>query len=110
MMDVRRNVKWSMSMMLPEHVALLREFKEEIKLVEKPYLDEYALGELQDDLERAYSTKADITIRTWRNGVIEEFNGEIESIDVPSKTLWLQSPLMDYKIRIEEMVYVRLND
>lgn len=110
MMDVRRNIKWSMSMMLPEHVALLREFREEIKLVEKPYLDEYALGELQDDLERAYSTKADITIRTWKKGVIEEYNGEIESIDVPSKTLWIQSPLIDIKIPVEDIVYVRLNN
>ena len=110
MIDIRRNVKWSMSMMLPELVALLREFQKEIKLVEKPYLDEYALGELQNDLEPAYSTKAGITIRTWKKGVIEEYNGEFEGIEVHSKVLWLQSPLMDYKIPLEDIVYVRLND
>lgn len=30
--------------------------------MEKHYIDEYALGELQDVLERAYSRKADVTI------------------------------------------------
>lgn len=108
--DKRKNIKWATSMMLPEHVALLRQYKEELKLVDKPYLDEYALVELQDDLERAFFTKADVTIRTWKKGVIEEFNGIIEEIDAGSKTIYLEQPTMTYKIKIEEIVYVRLND
>ena len=106
--DKRKNIKWATSMMLPEHVALLRQYREELKLVDKPYLDEYALVELQDDLERAYLTKADVTIRTWKKGVIEEYGGIINEIDPGTKTLYVKQPIMTDKIRIEEIVYVRI--
>ncbi len=108
--DKRKNVKWATSMMLPEHVELLRQYKEEQKLVERPYLDEYMLVELQDDLERAYSMQSDVTIKTWKQGVIEEYSGVISEIDIASKTLYVEQPTITYKIKIEEIVYVRLND
>lgn len=108
--DIRKNVKWATSMMLPEHVALLRNYNAQLKLVDKPFLDEYTLMEIQEDLERALSTKAYVTVRTWKKGILEEYNGVINNVDIPSKVIWIDTSSVNQKIAVEEIVYVRLND
>lgn len=43
----RGNIKWN-AMMLPEHVKVLREWREKDKYEEKPTLDEGALQDLNE--------------------------------------------------------------
>ena len=49
----RGTMKWN-AMMLPEHVKLLREWKEEDRRVERPDFDEWALEEMNVQIEAAY--------------------------------------------------------
>lgn len=47
MIKDRGNIKWT-AMMLPEHVSLLREIKEELNQKQKPELDEQQLMEMNE--------------------------------------------------------------
>lgn len=110
MIDKRRNVKWTTSMMLLEHVELLRQYREEQKLVEKPYIDEYVAVELQEDLERAYLIKSDVTVRTWIEGKIRHYRGEIKEVDISKKSIALEDPFKIHDIKVEDIVYVQINN
>ena len=72
----RGRIKWT-AMMLPEHVSALREWQEEDILGDRPELNEWDLQLIQEEIEFAYKRKCQTLIRTWENGKITEFQGEL---------------------------------
>lgn len=53
------------AMMLPEHVALIRQYNKEIKKVPRPDLDEWDLDAIQENIEIAMKRNVDVKIKTW---------------------------------------------
>lgn len=82
----RGNIKWN-AMMLPEHVKKLREWKEKDKYEEKPELDEWALQDLSEQLQRAFNNQYEIELDLWRNHQTEKAMGVIKKIEPEKGTI-----------------------
>ncbi|MEK5217781.1 YolD-like family protein [Psychrobacillus sp. FSL H8-0487] len=108
--DVRRNVKWKTSMMLTEHVKMLREYGAEVKREPRPDLNEWDLEAIHDCLQRASVQKSDTKIKMWRDGEFFYNRGIIESIDLTRRTLELEDPFYLFLLNLNEIVDVTIMD
>ena len=109
-LDVRRGVKWKTSMMLPEHVKMLREYGSEVKKEDRPDLNEWDLEAIHDCLKSASVQNSDIKIKMWRDGHFFYNRGTIESIDLTRRTLELEDPFYLYLLKLDEIVDVTIMD
>ena len=78
--------------MLPEHVALLREYSGEQKKVSKPELEEWDLHAIEETVNMAIKRKCDVLIKLWEDGKFVFYGGFIESVDVQRRTLVPDNP------------------
>ncbi|MFC9541797.1 YolD-like family protein [Lysinibacillus sp. NPDC056959] len=79
MIQDRGNIKWA-SMMLPEHLELLREYKQEC--TEQPReLTEWKLEELQKTIDQAFNQQLDIKLEVWKDYKITQWTGKIKSMN-----------------------------
>lgn len=85
----RGNIKWT-AMMLPEHVKMLREWHEKDKYVEQPELDEWALQELSEQLQIAYTNKSEVELKVWEEKRIYRATGTISKLNPHSSVLYLE--------------------
>lgn len=99
----RGRIKWT-AMMLPEHIALLRDWQAEDGLTERPELTEWDLAAIQEEIEVAYKRKCETLIKTWRNGKIIEHQGTIDRINIHNKVIVLADPFGDEHIQMSDMV------
>ncbi|MGE7764657.1 YolD-like family protein [Peribacillus sp. NPDC096540] len=76
----RGRIKW-VSMMLPEHVKLLREYNEGLDKVEKPVLDEQKYEEFNEIICRAMEENITLKFTYYQKGEINKFIGNIHYID-----------------------------
>lgn len=82
----RGNIKWA-SMMLPEHVKLLKEYNEELKKVEKPILDEQKYEELNEIISQALKENIRLEFTYYQNGKMIKYIGHINQINNLTKEI-----------------------
>lgn len=99
----RGRIKWT-AMILPEHLAELRNWHTEDDLTARPELTEWDLAAIQEEIEIAYRRKCETLIKTWRNNRIIEYQGIIETIDLHSKAILLADLFGDIRISIEQII------
>lgn len=105
MIQDRGNIKWA-SMMLPEHLELLREYKQE--RTEQPReLTEWELEELQKTIDQAFNQQLDINLEVWKNYKITQWTGIIKSIN--TNELILQTLLKTKSIPIQSIQSAQLD-
>ena len=109
-LDPRRNIKWGTAMMLTEHVALLRDYYEDVQKVPKPELTEYDYVTLSESLELAYTTKGDTKIKRWKDGHFIYNRGTIEEVDLKHRLIKLQDPFYLIHIKLDDIVDVTIMD
>ena len=85
----RGTIKWN-AMMLPEHVKLLRQWKEEDEKIEKPSLDEWALQELSTQVAIAYQHRLPIRLTFWEERGTAVFTTVIERIDYNRQSIYTE--------------------
>ncbi|CAM3796529.1 MULTISPECIES: YolD-like family protein [Bacillaceae] len=76
----RGRIKW-VSMMLPEHVKLLREYNESLDKVEKPVLDEQKYEEFNEVICRAMEENITLQFTYYQKGEMKKLVGNIHYID-----------------------------
>ena len=76
-----RGNKWSMAMMLPEHIERIKSCRENDEKTEKPQLDDFELELIADDIMRAFKSKSTIKLTYWRDGHLKEDYGKIIGIE-----------------------------
>lgn len=76
----RGRIKW-VSMMLPEHVKLLREYNESLDKVEKPVLDEQKYEEFNKVIRRAKEENITLQFTYYQKGEMKKLVGNIHYID-----------------------------
>lgn len=108
--DPRRNIKWGTSMMLTEHVAMLRDYHEEVKKEPKPELTEYDYVLLSESIELAFSSYADTKIKLWKDGRFIYNRGTIEEVDLKRRMIQLQDPFYLLAIKMDDIVDVTIMD
>ncbi|MFS0688980.1 YolD-like family protein [Sporosarcina sp. 179-K 8C2 HS] len=105
----RGRIKWT-AMMLPEHLAELRDWHAEDSQTDRPELTEWDLTAIQEEIEIAYKRKCQTLIKTWRDGCIIENQGIVEVIDLHNKAIILADPFGDLRISIEHIISVQCID
>ncbi|KGP71193.1 YolD-like family protein [Pontibacillus yanchengensis] len=75
----RGTIKWT-SLMLPEHVQILKDMWNEDELQTAPELDEQALQELNETIQYAYKEQITITLHTFSDGSFHDYTGKIEHL------------------------------
>ncbi|MFJ6265918.1 YolD-like family protein [Lysinibacillus xylanilyticus] len=99
MIQDRGNIKWA-SMMLPEHLELLREYKQE--RTEQPReLTDWELEELQQTIDQAYNQQIDIKLEVWMDSKTTQWNGIIKSINFNTNELILETLIKTKRIPIQ---------
>lgn len=106
--DPRRNIKWGTSMMLTEHVAMLRDYHEEVKREPKPELTEYDYVLLSETIELAFSSYADTKIKRWKDVQFIYNRGTIEEVDLKRRVIQLQDPFYLMTINMDEIIDVTI--
>ncbi|HEY4554542.1 MAG TPA: YolD-like family protein [Bacillaceae bacterium] len=76
----RGRIKWT-SMMLPEHVKMLREWAEEDTRTEREEPDEQKLEQLNETAEEAMERGKEVSITHFSSGHYEEAKGRIHYFD-----------------------------
>ncbi len=109
-LDPRRNIKWGTSMMLTEHVGMLRDYYEEVKKEPKPELTEYDYVILSETLEMAFSSYADTKVKLWKDGQFIYKRGTIEEVDLKRRVIQLQDPFYLLAINMDDIVDVTIMD
>ncbi|WP_342558878.1 YolD-like family protein [Metasolibacillus sp. FSL K6-0083] len=100
----RGNIKWT-SMMLPKHLALIKQLKQEEKQQPKEFA-EWELEELQQTIEKAYALQVNVELLLWNNEQFEQPIGTIKSINI--KTLILETSTSVKKIPLQNIQSARL--
>lgn len=103
----RGTTKWQ-GMFLTEHVQMLRDWKEEDKLVPKPNLNEWDLQSIQEELDIGMKRKCEVVIQSWKDGKFHYHRGTIENIDVKNKTLIYDDAFGLRRLPVEEIVAINI--
>ena len=90
----RGSIKWSMAMMMPEHVALLKKEREIEDYIRKPELDEWELEDMQQNLMMALHSKIELEYKIWNDGKFEFHRGVITRINEQTKLFYYSDPFM----------------
>ncbi|MFJ5771382.1 YolD-like family protein [Psychrobacillus sp. NPDC093180] len=109
-LDARRNIKWKTSMMLPEHVAMLRDFYVEVKKTPRPTLDSFDLDILQDNIQIAMKRDVEVKILTWEDGVIESYTGSIVWIDLQKRMIEIEDVYKAFTLPLDDIVDVTITE
>ncbi|UPW81545.1 YolD-like family protein [Lysinibacillus sp. Ag94] len=105
MIQDRGNIKWA-SMMLPEHLELLREYKQE--RTEQPReLTEWELEELQKSIDQAFNQQLEIKLEVWKDYKITQWTGIIKSMN--TNELILETLLKTRSIPIQSIQSAQLD-
>jgi len=104
----RGTIKWT-SLMLPEHVKMLRQhFEEDYYKVEKPELDEQKIEELNEVISEAMEFHREIEISYYEQGHIRTAKGYLHYVDALHKTLHvlnLEDSLL--KLKLQDIVDIQ---
>lgn len=79
-MNDRGSIKWT-SLMLPEHVELLKSIWSEDNRIQRPLLDEQELELINNQIIEAYQDNQLITLTYYRNGKMVAISGTIQKVD-----------------------------
>lgn len=88
----RGSIKWSMAMMMPEHVHLLQKDKERDGFIQKPYLEEWELEDLQANMVIASAMKCELEYKLWNNGKFEMHRGVVTRINEHTRQFYYLDP------------------
>ncbi|MFJ8262734.1 YolD-like family protein [Rummeliibacillus sp. NPDC094406] len=102
----RGNIKWSMAMMMPEHVALLQKEREKENYITKPELDEWELEDMQQNLIMALNSKIELEYKVWNDGKFDFHRGVITRINEQTKEFYYSDPFLNIRgpINLKEVV------
>lgn len=106
MIKDRGNIKWA-SMMMPEHLDVLREYKQDTTIQHRD-LNEWELEEIQQTIDQAYSQQLDIKLEAWQDNKIIQWTGTIKSINFNTNELILDTLLKTKRIPIQSIQSAQL--
>ncbi|WP_036832812.1 YolD-like family protein [Pontibacillus litoralis] len=91
----RGTIKWT-SLMLPEHVSMLRNIWEEEQQHPLPSFDEQKLAEMNHTIMSAYHQQQSVTFISCQNGNPRQYTGIITQLDEKQSTIRLRTIHQEY--------------
>ncbi|MDN3448699.1 YolD-like family protein [Planococcus sp. APC 3906] len=98
----RGTIKWT-AMMLPEHVQMLRDWQKHERSDARPYLDEFDLEALYEEIHLAYRRQCLVEIQVWQEEA-QAFTGIVTAIDLRLKMLSLDSSGNVLKFSFDDII------
>ncbi|MGE7843626.1 YolD-like family protein [Lysinibacillus sp. NPDC093712] len=107
MIQNRGNIKWG-SLMLPEHLELLRECKQ-TEYVEPPREQmDWELEEMQQTIDQAINQQLEVKLNVWMEGKITQWTGIIKSINFNTNELILETLIKTKRIPLQHVQSTQL--
>ena len=104
----RGTIKWT-SMMLPEHVKMLREWKVEQTYENKRLVDEQLLDEMNFQLHQAIHEDRTVAITYYKNHHHFQVNGKISKINLLENRIAVKENAEEYmELSLANVVDVKL--
>lgn len=97
MLKDRGVIKWT-SMMLPEHVEMLKEMWKETEKIPKPELDLQELERINEQIQRAYHKQLKIALTIYCQGTIYVWEGKIEEIHPNEQKIMFETVTNEQRI------------
>lgn len=94
--------KWT-SMMLPEHLNILNEYKQERYGEHPQELTEWELEDLQQAIDQAYNQQLNITLHVWMDGKTTAWTGIVKTINFNTKELILETLIKTKHIPLQDI-------
>lgn len=88
----RGSKKWSMSMMLIEHVEALKKWYKEDEYIPKPQLADWELEDLQHNMSAGLNSKLELEYSIWTDGRLVMHRGIITRIDLDTRQFYYSDP------------------
>lgn len=82
----RGNIKWA-SLMLPEHVKLLKKYNEELKKIEQPIIADHKYEEFNEIISQALKENTRLEFTYYQNGKMIKYIGHINQINNLTKEI-----------------------
>ncbi|KQL37591.1 hypothetical protein AN959_03435 [Psychrobacillus sp. FJAT-21963] len=105
----RGSKKW-VAMMLPEHLKLIRSYKEEQKKIPRPQLDEWDLHAIEETINIAIKRKSDVVIKLWKDGEFILRGGIIQNVDLKDRIIEVDNPYGLLSYNLDDIVDVTVTD
>ncbi len=105
----RGNIKWT-AMMLPEHVALLREWNESDQDITEPEYDEFELNVIADELNIAYQSKSNVRIKYWINKRVQEMEGQIIELLPNEQAIKIKTSNGYSRVQLKHILNIKIYD
>ncbi|WP_217585485.1 YolD-like family protein [Lentibacillus saliphilus] len=109
MLKDRGTIKWT-SLMLPEHVKMLKELWDEQQIEPRPILDAQELDRFNNQLIQAYETQTSLKIAVYMVNRVSWQTGFITKLDPTSKSIELQTNTHKRSISIYDVVDIQTDD
>lgn len=106
----RGNKKWSMSMMLTEHVVKLKDWYAEDNYIQQTLLDDWEQQLVQEEIEVAYKRQCVACVTIWRNGMHRPYSGKITELNQRLNYISVEGPFGEDKIPVSEIIKVECMD
>lgn len=107
MIQDRGNIKWG-SLMLPEHLEMLREYKQTENVVPPRELTDWELEELQQTINQAINQQLDVKLNVWMDGKNTQWAGIIKSINFNTNELILETLIKTKRIPLQNVQSAQL--
>ena len=104
MLKIRSCSKWT-ALMLPEHIEMIKEWKNEQYAVMPRELVEWELEELQQVIQRATVMKKLVTLTLWDSNNLHNVTGMITATDTINKEL-----LLDTDLAVKHIAFDRIQN
>ncbi|QPC46774.1 YolD-like family protein [Mangrovibacillus cuniculi] len=105
----RGRIKWT-SMMLPEHVKILREQQMRQNEQKQPELDMHMWEELNERLQEALDGQQLVTLTYFEGGYFQEVIGVVRKVDMLQRVLMLEGKTETRKVSMEKVTNLELVD
>lgn len=109
MLHDRGNMKWT-SMMLPEHLDLIKTWKQEQFYDKKRDLTEWELEEIENTIQRAYKMQKLVRLTLWDQNKLHDEVGRVTGIDAYKKELLLYTDFSIKRITFDKIQKASLVD
>src|SRR5690625_1904318 len=106
----RGNIKW-VSLMLPEHVRLLKEYKQDLQAIEKPIVDEQKYEEFNMIISQAIEENIYLEFTYYQKDQLKQIVGQVHHVNQLNKELIIYEQKYQVlniiiTITIEENIYL----
>ncbi|MGG1482415.1 YolD-like family protein [Bacillus smithii] len=106
----RGNKKWT-SLMLPEHVEMLRVADREYYKTPKPMLDPYQVQEIEEKIHYAMEYHYPVKFDVWYDGFVEKVSGHIHYLDQIQKEIRVKDNEGNIeRVKFKNIVNVEVED